>query len=392
MHSRLFVIFACLASTTSAFASSPEVKLRAGIDFQAGYYSDNAKGPLSTKNVSADKKYTAFNSTAYVAADAKNTLDSGFVYGAQINLATTAKNTRKLASFIYTESNAGRWELGSNKSAYATMKVHGYSNACATAGGWDVWVRSDPANRGGVYITNFGNFLDPKTRNSSEVEYSRKITYYTPELKNFQLGVSYIPDTTNIGSKSFSDADRHDPTRSRVYNIDIRDGIALGLTHKHEFTNDFKIRSAIVGEMGKPVQAVKPTQAQIAWKKLRTYTIGTEVTYKDFSIAGSYMDYMKSITSSVIDTLGRDSRVYGATARYNHTEKLSYSLSYFSSKHKASSMNTTTLATQYKLAPGILPYAEVSLYKTSGRHIKNNQLIQDGYKGALVLFGAKLEL
>lgn len=388
MYYKLLIAVSAFAAATTSVANNPVVKLQGGADFQFGYYAHKEKE--ASANVSADKKHIAFNSSAYIAADANNTLDSGFVYGAQINLATTTKNTRKLASFIYTESDAGRWELGSAKSATATMKITGYTNACASAGGWDTWVKTDPAMKGGVYVNSFGNILDQKVRSKDHSEYARKVTYYTPELKNFQFGISYIPDTTNVGSQAFNEAEHHDPLKSNKYQIDIKNAIALGLTHKYTFANDIEIRSAIVGEIGKPVQ-VQGTGRNIKWRKVRTYTIGAEVLYKDFSVAAGYMNYMKSLTSPVVDTLGRNTHVYGCTGRYNQNDKLSYSLSYFASKHKASCMNATTLATEYRIASGIKPYAEITYYKTSGRHIRDQILINDGHRGSLLLLGAKVE-
>jgi hypothetical protein len=378
-----------LLVTSVSFASDPAVKLLGGADFQVGHYTRDAD---AHKNVSADKKYIAFNNTAYIAADAKNTLDSGLIYGAQIALTTAAKNSRSLSSYLYIESGAGKWELGSNKSAYGAMKITGYTGACATAGGWDIWTRTDPINRGGVYITNFGGFLDPKLRSGGHVEYARKITYYTPELKTFQLGISYIPDTTNVGGQSFSIPEDHDPLRTKRYKIDIKDGVALGITHKYQFTNNVKVRTAVVGESGKPVQGIVTGVPRSKWKKLRTYTIGTTISCNSFTFSAAYMNYMKSLTSKDVDTLGRNTHVYGATLRYNQTDKWAYSLSHFTSKHKASNMNATTLATEYKIVPGLVPYAEVTFYKTRGKHLANTQIVNDGHKGTLVLLGAKIVL
>ncbi len=193
----LFAILALLQpSMTLADNTAPKVSLKGGLDFSCGYYKHNHS---ANTTVSAHQKRMGLNSTAYFYVDAQNTTDAGFTYGAQIGIETSARNTRKVSSFLYTISDSGKIELGSNKSAVNAMKITGYSNACANADLWDVWVRTDPANKGGLYILNFGNFLDAKTRTMPKEEYSRKITYYTPKLGNFQLGISYIPDTSNVG-------------------------------------------------------------------------------------------------------------------------------------------------------------------------------------------------
>jgi len=384
---RLFLLIAC--SAASSFANDAVVKLRGGMDFQIGCYSHDEK--TASEDSAPNKRHSALNSTAYVAVDARNTLDSGFVYGAQVNLGTTARNTRKLSSFLYTESSAGRWELGSNKSANATMKITGYSNACATSGGWDMWIKTDPAKRDVIYLTNFGNFLDQKTRHADHAEYSRKVTYYTPKLKNFQFGISYVPDTRNVGYKGLNDPEYHNPVKNG-YDLAVKHAVALGVTHEYESVSGVKIRTAVVGEMGKPIQREKEGRPIVKFDKLRTYTVGTEISYKNASVAMAYANYMKSLTSASIDTLGRNTSVYGATGRYNHSDKLSYSLSHLCGKHKATNINATTLAAEYKVAPGILPYIEVTYYKTSGKFLNRGVITNDGHKGGLLLLGAKLEI
>jgi len=383
--------FICCFAIHSVFADDPQVRLRGGLDVSAGYYTHNEHS-IPTK-LSAHQDHFAFNSASYFYADAKNILDSGFTYGAQIGAQTSARNTRKASSFIYVISDAGKWELGSNKSAKAAMKITGYSNACATGGLWDVWMKADPANKGGIYITNFGNFLDAKTRDVHHEEYARKITYYTPELRNFQLGISYVPDTSNVGYETINTDVMHNPTKMPGYKTDIKNGISLGLAHHHEFDDETKIRTALVGEKGKPVGAFNASGQAIKLSEMKTYTIGTEFTYKAFSIAGSYANYMKSLTSPSINILGRNTYLYSISGRYNYENGMATSITYFASNHQKSKINATTLACEYKKIQGILPYAEVTYYKTHGFYIDkdNKQKTTDGHGGVVVILGTKVE-
>ena len=42
-----------------------------------------------------------------------------------------------------------------------------------------------------------------------------------------------------------------------------------------------------------------------------------EITYNQVSVAGSYMNYNKSLTNSSIDTRGRNTGIYSAGIKYN---------------------------------------------------------------------------
>lgn len=387
-------ILLCSAFLLISSASADDqqsVRLRGGFDFSSGYYKNWEKD--SVDKLSAHQKHFAFNSTAYFYADANNSTDSGFQYGTQIGIQTSSRNTRKASSFLYTISDAGKIELGSNKSAMNNMKITGYSNACGTADLWDIWVKSDPANKGGIYITNFGNFLDAKTRSMGHEEYSRKITYYTPKLRDFQFGISYIPDTSNVGYSTMNANIEHNPTKMTHSHANIKDGIAVGISHDYKFDASTKIRTSIVAEKGKTVGATYNNNP-VKLKNLKSYTIGTEFTYGQFSVAGAYSNYMKSLTNPTINTLGCNTDLYGFTGRYIHeNSNIGSSISYFSSNHQQSQIQATTLAFDYRKIKGLLPYTAATFYRTKGYYLDKitSQKTKDHHKGVVFVVGAKVE-
>ena len=408
MNKKLIIAMITTTLSASAYAEGPEVKLNGGFEVQAVYVK-NRKPVSSTNYITGNHKTSGMHSTGHIQADAHSITESGVKYGAKLGLVTTARSSRKLASSLYVESNAGKWELGSDKSAVGKMKITPYTNACATAGGWDVWAKLDPSVTSKplatMYISNFGGFADPKTRDGDQSEYSRKVTYYTPELGGFQLGLSYIPDTTNSGYTTPGDTQHHDAAKifdASRYKVDIKNLFAGGLTYSTK-TEDFSLKIALVGEMGKAKPYFKaPSTAEAAalpnpvvpdakFKKLRTYTVGTEIAYKDVSLTAAYSDYMKSLTSPQIDTLGRNTRIYGFGARYNHPSKVSLSATYFASDHKKNKLNATTLGVEYKGVQGLMPYAEVTVYKTKGRRLAGTEIIPNSNKGTAVVVGMKIE-
>ena len=207
-------IASIIALTSTAYASDVKVKLAGKLDVQAGFSKHSDKGAANTSILS---KNSALSTTANIVADASNTLDSGLVYGAKINLHTSTRNNRSASSHLYITSAAGKFEFGSDKSVYNKMRITSFSNAAATGGGADAWLKNN-ADIG--YSAAWSNYLDGKIRpagNLNNAEFARKITYYTPTFYNFQFGISYIPDTQNRGFRTFNDTTHADAKTAPLY-------------------------------------------------------------------------------------------------------------------------------------------------------------------------------
>lgn len=381
-----------LLINTQAYAEELKVKLKAGFDFQAGY-NNNDSFQEKHKYISTNKKDLAFNSSANFNINIHNEIENLFEYGAKISLETTTRNDRRAASSLYLISDYGKAELGSEKSANAKMKITASSVSCGTGGAWDSWVAL-PMNANYVsYISNNGNFLDAKTREMTKAEYSRKISYYTPEFKGFQLGLSYVPDTTNAGYTTFNQPAYHSPVKLSPYYHSFRDGFAYGVTFEHKFDQEFRFKTSFVGEKAKvnSFSKLDKQRVKVKLKDLNTYTLGAEAHYGNYSLAGSYGSYLKSLTSSV-NNKEHDSKIFSLAGRYKYN-KLSTSLSLFTSDHQKNGLQAITLGTEYKAAPGLVPYGEITSYKTDGKYISSDEAkIKDNVRGHLFLLGVKLEI
>ena len=390
----LLPILAFAQTSIAAEENGLTIKPKGSFDFSIGALKDN--GPHTKKTVTANKNGYGFLSSASVSINVENRIEDDIAYGAKVALVTATRSDRKTPSMIFFESRAGKIELGSDKSATTKMKITGYSHAAATAGMWDMWVKPDIRENKISYMTNMGNFIDTKARNVNDIEYSRKITYFTPEMSGFQAGVSYVPDSSNIGANATTDGAYHMHAISPGfgYNFDVKDAVGWGVSQKLIVNEDLSFKASVVGETGKVVArdvSNKTIVKNLKFKKLKTYTVGAEMKYSQFALSGGYSNYMKSFTSTLDDAGYTKSHIYSLGTKYSF-DKLSISAHFFSSNHRKNKVNATTLALDYKLAPGLLPYIEITPFNASGWY-KNpaGVRVSDSHKGALLLLGMKME-
>ncbi len=398
---KLFPLLFLLSPALIATATTDvEVKLKGAFDFRAGSISTNGPKKVSTAagkrvdRISKNHKDFAFATTAFLGLEATNTLEDGFVYGAKLGIETTTKSSRAFQSCLFMEGDYGRLEMGSAKSPASSMRITPYSIAAGPGGDWDSWAKPDPTseeNRQVPYVTGFSNFLDQKLRSSGKVEYSRKVTYYTPEAYGLRMGLSYIPDTSNVGYAGVYDSSvQHSPVYSK-YHFYVKNGIAAGLTYNKELTEDVKIKLSAVGETGKVVAEKKKNVVASVdhdFGYLKTYNIGAQLDYKNISFATSYADHLNSLTQK--DELNKGTKIYGFSTRYKW-EKISASIAYIASSHKNNKIKAVTIGTDYKMAPGLKPYAEVAYFLAKGKYMDPTAEKPPSHKGFVVVVGAKVE-
>ncbi|MGV2432444.1 MAG UNVERIFIED_CONTAM: porin [Rickettsiaceae bacterium] len=365
------------------------------LDFTTAYRDDNA--PKDFKYITSNKKDFGFHTSAAITITAQNRIDEDTAYGAKVALVTSTRSNRRTPSMMFSKTGAGKLEMGSDKSAATKMKITGNTYSAATAGCWDIYVKPDIRDTKFSYVTNTGGFLDTKTRNIDEIEYSRKITYFTPEMSGFQAGVSYIPDTTNVGSKTMKSSETHITNLVNGHTIDIKDGVAWGVSQAVKLDDDLSFKASLVGEMGRTKPKLNPTPAPgtqpLRFKKLsnlRTYSFGAEMKYAQFALFGCYSNYMKSATTDVDPKDRKKTDLYNIGTKYSFDE-LTLSISHFASNHRKNKLNATTFAGEYKLAPGLLPYAEVTAYNAKGFDLSSGTPVPDNYRGTLFLVGMKME-
>jgi hypothetical protein len=378
--------------------SSADVKIQAGFDFRFGYVDGKPK-ITKARYLSPSVKDYAIDSSAHINLIAEYKTDDyedNITYGANIGIELTSLNDRSSPSYIYIKSDKlGKLELGSAKSANVQMKVAGNSVAVGAGVSFDSWGNADPRGTNLYYVSNMGSYIDQKSRNSPRVEYARKITYFTPKISGFQFGISFIPDTSNSGSCKFNAEENHDILGKIIgYKFAIKNAFSYTAAYEGDINEDVKFKVTAGGENGSPVSKFvkeKAVNPNYSFNKLAAYSFGGQLSIGDFDIAAGYQDQGKSLAPKGVDQFRGSSTMYSIGARYTY-ESMRGSLLCFSSDVFKNKMNAIVLDVDYKLLPGIMPYAEVAHFNTKGRIFKDNTSNKDKTSGMVYLLGVKLEI
>ena len=368
--------------SSAASAETPKVTLGGFSDFQAGYVSDDKD---------SGQRSVGFRNDNEIIVKVDGKTNSGLGYGAQIDLEAdiTADSNNQggnaARTFTYLEGSFGRVELGGNKSVAATQRVDASTIAVATGGINGSWVNfangsvagnrassaTGAATLGANFITTaklagehgaFDVVGDESTYNAT------KISYYTPKFSGFQAGVSYTPQLNDRGqSVGASDVSG------------VADVIDAALSYNNTFSGGWKLAAAGTYEYGKG-QGVAGA-GRFGSDDINAWNAGATLGWQGFTVAGSY---------------GRDSDsgIAGVRGSY-YTAGLGYaagpvglSATYLNSETKQAGaknkFDNIVLGADYKLAPGLTPYAEVSFYDFNGAANANDN------QGTAVILGTQV--
>ena len=342
---------ALLASVASA--ETPKVTLGGFSDFQAGYVDQDNEAATDARDFS-------FRNDNEISVHVDGKTDGGLGYGAVIDLEADinddADNQGEQAArtFTYLESGWGRAEMGGNKSAAATMRVDASSVAVATGGINGAWTYFASA-AGDNFIstsklpTEHGlttAFGDESTYNAT------KLTYYTPSWMGLQGGVSYTPgiDADTASGRGQAPA---------VRDSDFADIWDLGVSYNHTFDNTWKLGVAGTYETGN-------SDNYGAIGDVNAWNVGAVLGFGGFSLAGSYGDWADS---GLAAATGDEGDYWTAGLGYE-AGPVGLSATYIDSTLEAtgadSEFNNLVFGADYKLAPGLTPYAEVSMFEADG--------------------------
>lgn len=349
----------------AALAETPKVTIGGFADFQVGIENDDGD---------ANQRSHAFRSDTEVTFRIDGKTDAGLGYGGGVDLeadvadvgsggaATSDADNQGLnasRTFIYLDGMWGRLEMGSEVGAQGTMKVDASNIARATGGidgDWTYFVNNPGSTQYwatpdldlGYGVGGLGN---------EQQENLNKVTYYTPRFAGFQLGVSYIVNNDDRGQAI---------TRSDNDSGDAQNIWAGGISYDNKF-GDFGVTLAATGEAG---DAELATQEDI-----RTWNLGGKLTYMGFSLAGSYGDIGDSLRTK---TLNADDTHYWSVGGAYEYGPFGASVTYFDSEYDLGTGNghndfqNVSVGVDYKLAPGLTPYAEVSWFEMDAQTNSND--------------------
>lgn len=361
--------FLSLSASLLAFpvhaAETPKVTLAGELKFQAAAV--DQEGAFETGAFSRDVKFA--NDTE-IDVKVEGITDSGLTYGAIIQLEADVtadargEGLNSDKTYLYGEGRYGRIELGNQEGVPAYMAINSTSIAHGTGGTeGDFELYTNPVGALGAGFVILPNL--PIQTIGGNTEDTTKIVYYTPKFSGFQFGIDYAPDSGNGGTAAgfTTDADAGD----------YENLLQAGLSYEHEWSG-VGFAASIVGETGESEVA--------AQEDLAAYQAGLKLHYDSFSIAGSYGDWGDSGQA-----IGANADVTFWTAGIAYENgPLGLSATYFDSDAAGNAFNNIALSADYQLAPGLMPYAEVSFFEfdEAGTPIDNEGTVF--LTGAMVSF------
>jgi hypothetical protein len=321
---------------------------------------------------------------------------------------------------VWVRNQWGHLEAGSTTGAYQALRVNAANYARATGGiDGDAQYWWNPLlfnNQAGTSVWAPEAFIINPNLPSNYVHgldaNAAKVSYFTPSYYGFKLGVSYTPDSEQRGSvsKTQSVFRNRALTPSLTGYKNVWEG---GLRYKGQF-DKIGIRASLMGNAGdaKDYQSTGAT-GRVARDDLRAWEAGLALSYMGFTLAGSYADLddsgtPKTLADGTTPLTGKDdSNFWNIGLSYEH-QAFAASVNYMESRRaptvvrngnigmlnairvadSSNKFSNLSFGVDYKLAPGFMPYAEVSRF--SMKEGRSDTAARYKNSGFVVLAGTKL--
>jgi outer membrane protein OmpU len=183
-----------MADTAAAQTKVGPVQVSVG-GYYAEYISYTSQDDRGAVVGTSSGKLTEFDqySDKEIHFNGRTTLDNGLTVGFRVELEANTDSSDQIdESFMFLEGRFGRVELGSINNVHYRM---GYHAPEAQTRPW-----SNEGNITNVFANTtgspFGDTMLGTTRSRFFDNDSEKMNYYTPRFEGFQLGVSYIPNSS----------------------------------------------------------------------------------------------------------------------------------------------------------------------------------------------------
>jgi hypothetical protein len=365
---------------------------------------------LSNNNIATD---------AYLNFNIKGEVKSGLKYGGLIKLnANTSKSKKEMYDndgkssiaeqvMAYLESGYGRVEVGNYTGVAESMKVNAGTFASATGGingdsqyYWNASTMENKKDAAGNDVKDAaGNVIKVKTKTAflqtanlptNELGTfglrgvnAAKLNYYTPEFSGFRFGATFTPNTKVHGTASSVTSVVKD-------NTGFKNVFETGLSYTSEI-KDVGVKFAVVSEFGK--------NQEKDVKNLRAYEVGTNLSYKGFTVGGSYGDWGKYGSSTAASAVEFGKTSYWTAGVGYANGPISASLTHLQGKKGIekvgdnkthNKLRNTVIGVDYKVAPGILPYVEFSSFKMNQASQASEANKDNNNKGHIFMTGVKL--
>jgi hypothetical protein len=367
-----------------------DIKFAGVADVQMGFNMQESKYKNTTASLTPNNEDIAFDSKAYLSLEASGKTAKGLKYGAHLGLAPTVLFTTNSSnhylnrSYIFVEDkDIGRLEFGSNESASDQMFLDAGSIAAAAGGVRGDWIKYvHIVSAGATNTTATGDFIvNPAMPLENELyvqalnaqsastfnavrEKARKISYFSPKFEGFQLGVSFIPDIRNTaGLASVINTN----SSATAITMQEENAIAAGISWGGKVATDHKLKVSVVGEYGK----VKIPVAGTGVEDTKAIALGGTWNYKQFAAAasGGYLgrtDYYKTTTAAY--TALRKDAWFATLGAGMEFDKFYATVTGMYSTKNDNKAYLVSGGIEYNLAPGLLPYAEVTYMNLDGKN------------------------
>ncbi len=251
-----------------------------------------------------------------------------------------------------------------------------------------------------------GTIIGYKNGSFWQMEDATKLSYFSPRINGWQMGLSYTPSSANNGiAQNVSGPDSgaiKDIISLGVNYSDYFDnlGVALSFTSEHGKFDRSKLSSGVDGN-------------KIERNDLNSYDVGLMLAYFGFTFGGSYGNWKKSLQpktgiyscdydsslllpeqncTNINSKKFNDAKYYTLGAAYEFGP-VAASITYFTSEFQKNKYNATSIGIDYKISRGLMPYIEytwfnfksnkpraIDLNESSAAQLKDNS-------GAVFLMG-----
>ena len=263
------------------------------------------------------------------------TLDNGLEVGINVQLEGNSNSSDQIdESYLTVRGNFGQIDIGDENSAlyktHVAPKEYGMGINSGDTVDWELTGNTSIGDSGYFRAPFGGTYIDPGRANDST-----KLTYYTPRVEGFRVGVSYAPDSNQD--------DNVQPDRD---NSSLTDGVMAGIDYSRDFNG---VKVAASAGYGTFLEAAGNNEEPEA------YAFGLTVDYAGFQVGGSYAKFADSGVNdgdAYVVGAAYDFGQYGVSATYLHGEREGLDGSTVPGTAQAD-RDTFALGGQYILGPGV---------------------------------------
>jgi len=199
--------------------------------------------------------------------------DNGIEFGARVEMEIFASSTSEdtiSQHFIFVESDYGRVEAGSRYSAAYQMHYAAPAVGLPINSGWvTVFIPANPDSTVAFVTPSVSTYIDYGDKEN-------QITYYTPRIQGFQLGLSYAP------SINFSGDGQNFPVEADR-NTQYSNGFSVGANYVEEF-GDWGVALATGYRRSDAPEDV----TNAGGDDYQSVSLGANLSYAGVTIGGSY--------------------------------------------------------------------------------------------------------